>query len=64
VDLSLGYNFTSKIKFNVDVNNVFDEFPDRNLYGGTFDGLSPYGRSTSQFGLLGRFYSTSLAFSF
>jgi iron complex outermembrane receptor protein len=64
VDLSLGYKFTSKITFNVDANNVFDEFPDRNLYGGIFDGLSPYGRSTSQFGLLGRFYSTSLAFSF
>jgi iron complex outermembrane receptor protein len=64
VDLSLGFTFTPRIKLNADVNNVFDEFPDRNLYGGIFDGLSPYGRSTSQFGLMGRFYSAGLTFNY
>jgi iron complex outermembrane recepter protein len=63
-DLVLGYNITPKIRWTGSVTNIFDVFPDRNEFGGTFDGLSPYGRSTSQFGLMGRFFSTSLSFEF
>lgn len=63
-DISLGYNLTGKLKWNASVNNLFDVFPDRNLFGGTFNGLSPYGRSTSQFGLMGTFFSTGLSLNF
>ncbi len=63
-DLSLGFNFSEKFSWNASVNNLFDVFPDRNLYGGTFNGLSPYGRSTSQFGVMGSFFSTGFNFNF
>jgi iron complex outermembrane recepter protein len=62
-DVALGYtlgNFT----LNAGVNNIFDVFPDKNLYGGVFDGLSPYGRSTSQFGLMGRFIHSGVTATF
>ncbi|MTI33477.1 TonB-dependent receptor [Xanthovirga aplysinae] len=63
-DLVLGFNFTSRLNWNASVNNIFDVFPDKNEFGGTFNGLSPYGRSTSQFGLMGRFFSTGISYNF
>ena len=63
-DLTLGYNFSKNFSWNISATNIFDVFPDRNLFGGTFDGLSPYGRSTSQFGLMGAFFSTGFNVNF
>ncbi|WP_062060566.1 TonB-dependent receptor [Aquimarina longa] len=63
-DFSLGFNFSERISWNASVNNIFDAFPDRNEFGGTFNGLSPYGRSTSQFGVMGTFFSTGFNLNF
>lgn len=62
--MSAGYGSTSRIHWNAGVSNVFNVFPDRNRYGGTFSGMSPSGRSTSQFGLMGRFIYSGLAYTF
>lgn len=63
-DLTMGYKFSESFSWNVSATNIFDVFPDRNEFGGTFNGLSPYGRSTSQFGLMGAFFSTGFNFNF
>jgi iron complex outermembrane receptor protein len=63
-DVSLSLGIARGVTLNGGVNNIFDAFPDRNLYGGSFTGLAPYGRSTSQFGLMGRFIYSSLSYTF
>lgn len=63
-DLSLGYKLSSKITLTIGANNLFDVYPSRNLRASSNNGQFVYTRSTSQFGINGRYLFSRLNFSF
>ncbi|WKS96105.1 TonB-dependent receptor plug domain-containing protein [Riemerella columbina] len=63
-DLSIGYQFTPAITLTVGANNLFDIYPSKNLPASANNGQFVYTRSTSQFGLNGRYLFSRLNFSF
>ncbi|MGS0748804.1 hypothetical protein [Halpernia sp. GG3] len=41
-DVSLGYDFTKKINVTIGANNVFDVFPDKQIYENSYFGVFKY----------------------
>ncbi|MCL1672555.1 TonB-dependent receptor plug domain-containing protein [Elizabethkingia ursingii] len=63
-DLSVAYGFTKNISLTLGANNVFDVYPSRNLPISSNNDQFVYTRSTSQFGMNGRYVFTRLNFNF
>lgn len=63
-DLSVAYGFTKNISLTLGANNVFDVYPSRNLPVSSNNDQFVYTRSTSQFGMNGRYVFTRLNFNF
>lgn len=63
-DLSTSYDFSKAIKLTIGANNIFDKYPDKNIVGNTNNDQFIYSRSTSQFGLNGRYLFAKLNFQF
>ncbi|MCT3809181.1 TonB-dependent receptor [Elizabethkingia anophelis] len=63
-DLSVAYGFSKNISLTLGANNVFDVYPSRNLPVSSNNDQFVYTRSTSQFGMNGRYLFTRLNFNF
>ncbi|MCT3776959.1 TonB-dependent receptor [Elizabethkingia anophelis] len=63
-DLSVAYGFSKNISLTLGANNVFDVYPSRNLLVSSNNDQFVYTRSTSQFGMNGRYVFTRLNFNF
>ncbi|HBN6701412.1 TPA: TonB-dependent receptor [Elizabethkingia anophelis] len=63
-DLSVAYGFSKNISLTLGANNVFDVYPSRNLPVSSNNDQFVYTRSTSQFGMNGRYVFTRLNFNF
>lgn len=63
-DVSLAYHLTQNVGLTLGVNNLFDIYPTKNLPASTNNDQFIYSRSTSQFGLNGRYVFARLNFSF
>ncbi|MDR2228918.1 MAG: TonB-dependent receptor [Flavobacteriaceae bacterium] len=63
-DLSVAYGFTKNISLTLGANNVFDVYPSRNLPVSSNNDQFVYTRSTSQFGMNGRYVFSRLNFNF
>lgn len=61
-DISVGYNITKSINFTVGANNVFDVFPDRQIYENSYYGVFKY--APVQMGTLGNYFFGRLNFNF
>jgi len=57
-DLSFGYQFTDALSLTVGVNNIFDVFPDIQIYGNSYFGVFKY--APVQIGTTGAFYFARL----
>lgn len=57
-DLSFGYQFTDALSLTVGVNNIFDVFPDIQIYGNSYFGVFKY--APVQMGTTGAFYFARL----
>jgi iron complex outermembrane receptor protein len=60
LDLSAGYDITKNFSLTVGVNNVFDVFPDKQVYGNSYFGVFQY--APVQMGTTGAFYFARLNF--
>lgn len=63
-DISASYNFTNNLGLTLGINNLFDLYPDRNVKATSNNNQFVYSRSTSQFGLNGRYIFAKLNFKF
>ena len=63
-DVSAAYQFTENVGLSLGVNNVFDIYPTKNLTASTNNDQFIYSRSTSQFGLNGRYVFARINFNF
>ncbi|MGE8512736.1 MAG: TonB-dependent receptor plug domain-containing protein [Chryseobacterium culicis] len=61
-DISVGYDITKNINFTVGANNVFDVFPDRQIYENSYYGVFKY--APVQMGTLGNYFFGRLNFNF
>lgn len=61
-DISVGYNITKSINFTIGANNVFDVFPDRQIYENSYYGVFKY--APVQMGTLGNYFFGRLNFNF
>ncbi|PWN58808.1 TonB-dependent receptor plug domain-containing protein [Chryseobacterium viscerum] len=61
-DISVGYDITKSINFTVGANNVFDVFPDRQIYENSYYGVFKY--APVQMGTLGNYFFGRLNFNF
>jgi iron complex outermembrane receptor protein len=61
-DLSLGYQFTKVLSLTVGANNIFDVFPDTQIYSNTYFGVFKY--APVQMGTTGSFYFARLNLRF
>lgn len=61
-DVSVGYNFTKNINLTVGANNVFDVFPDLQIYENSYFGVFKY--APVQMGTLGNYFFGRLNFTF
>lgn len=61
-DVSIGYNFTKNINLTVGANNVFDVFPDLQIYKNSYFGVFKY--APVQMGTLGNYFFGRLNFNF
>ncbi|MBL3548554.1 TonB-dependent receptor plug domain-containing protein [Chryseobacterium sp. KMC2] len=61
-DVSVGYDITKNINFTVGANNVFDVFPDRQIYENSYYGVFKY--APVQMGTLGSYFFGRLNFNF
>lgn len=61
-DISVGYDITKNINFTVGANNVFDVFPDRQIYENSYFGVFKY--APVQMGTLGNYFFGRLNFNF
>ena len=61
-DLSGSYSFSKHVSFTLGVNNLFDIYPEENVTSERSNDQFVYNRSTSQFGLNGRFVFARLSF--
>lgn len=61
-DVSVGYNFTKNINLTVVANNVFDVFPDLQIYENSYYGVFKY--APVQMGTLGNYFFGRLNFTF
>lgn len=64
-DLEYGYHLTPNLRLSIGANNLFDTYPERaKIPSATNNGIFPYSRRVSQYGINGGFYYTSLKLSF
>ena len=63
-DVSVAYKLTDNLSVTLGANNLFDIYPTKNLTASTNNDQFIYSRSTSQFGLNGRYVFSRLNFSF
>ncbi|MCL1676417.1 TonB-dependent receptor plug domain-containing protein [Elizabethkingia meningoseptica] len=63
-DLSVAYGFSKNVSLTLGANNLFDVYPSRNLPVSSNNDQFVYTRSTSQFGMNGRYVFTRLNFNF
>ncbi|MFZ4931408.1 TonB-dependent receptor plug domain-containing protein [Chryseobacterium sp. Mn2064] len=61
-DVSVGYDITKNINFTVGANNVFDVFPDLQIYQNSYYGVFKY--APVQMGTLGSYFFGRLNFNF
>ena len=61
-DISVGYDITKSINFTVGANNIFDVFPDRQIYKNSYYGVFKY--APVQMGTLGNYFFGRLNFNF
>ncbi|WP_160137935.1 TonB-dependent receptor plug domain-containing protein [Chryseobacterium sp. c4a] len=61
-DISVGYDITKNINFTVGANNVFDVFPDLQVYKNSYYGVFKY--APVQMGTLGSYFFGRLNFNF
>lgn len=61
-DISVGYDITKSINFTVGANNIFDVFPDRQIYRNSYYGVFKY--APVQMGTLGNYFFGRLNFNF
>ncbi|PWN66873.1 TonB-dependent receptor [Chryseobacterium phosphatilyticum] len=61
-DLSVGYDITKNINFTVGANNIFDVFPDLQIYENSYYGVFKY--APVQMGTLGSYFFGRLNFNF
>jgi iron complex outermembrane receptor protein len=61
-DISVGYDITKNINFTVGANNVFDVFPDLQIYKNSYYGVFKY--APVQMGTLGSYFFGRLNFNF
>lgn len=60
-DLSLAYKATSKIQFVIGANNLFDAFPDKQVYENSYFGVFQY--APVQMGTTGAYYFGRISYS-
>lgn len=63
-DVSVAYKLTKNLGVTLGVNNLLDIYPTKNLTASTNNDQFIYSRSTSQFGLNGRYVFSRLNFNF
>ncbi|MEE8277372.1 MAG: ligand-gated channel protein, partial [Thermoanaerobaculia bacterium] len=63
-DLDLSYKFANGLTFHVGGNNIFDEFPDKNIASNSFNGIFVFPRRTAPFGFNGGYYYSRVTFEF
>lgn len=63
-DISVAYKLTKNLGITFGANNLFDIYPTKNLTASTNNDQFIYSRSTSQFGLNGRYVFSRLNFNF
>lgn len=63
-DVSAEYKFNKNVGLTLGVNNLFDLYPTKNLKASTNNDQFVYSRSTSQFGLNGRYVFARINFKF
>lgn len=63
-DVSVAYKLTKNLGLTLGANNLFDIYPTKNLTASTNNDQFIYSRSTSQFGLNGRYVFSRLNFNF
>ncbi|WP_294312544.1 TonB-dependent receptor [uncultured Chryseobacterium sp.] len=61
-DVSIGYDFTKNINLTIGANNVFDVFPDLQIYENSYYGVFRY--APVQMGTLGNYFFGRLNFTF
>ncbi|NIF07308.1 TonB-dependent receptor [Chryseobacterium sp. Tr-659] len=61
-DVSVGYDITKNVNFTVGANNVFDVFPDLQIYQNSYYGVFKY--APVQMGTLGSYFFGRLNFNF
>ncbi|MGH1520208.1 TonB-dependent receptor plug domain-containing protein [Chryseobacterium sp. JK1] len=61
-DVSVGYDITKNVNFTVGANNVFDVFPDLQIYKNSYYGVFKY--APVQMGTLGSYFFGRLNFNF
>ncbi|WP_440700518.1 TonB-dependent receptor plug domain-containing protein [Chryseobacterium sp. 22458] len=61
-DISVGYDITKNINFTVGANNIFDVFPDLQIYKNSYYGVFKY--APVQMGTLGNYFFGRLNFNF
>lgn len=61
-DISVGYDITKSINFTAGANNIFDVFPDRQIYRNSYYGVFKY--APVQMGTLGNYFFGRLNFNF
>ncbi|MBC7557488.1 MAG: TonB-dependent receptor [Chryseobacterium sp.] len=61
-DVSLGYDFTKKINVTIGANNVFDVFPDKQIYENSYFGVFKY--APVQMGTLGAYFFGRINYNF
>ncbi len=59
-DLDLSFKFGQGVKLHVGGNNIFDEYPDKNIPANSFNGIFVYPRRTAPFGFNGGYYYTRI----
>ena len=63
-DVDLSYRFADGFTLHVGANNLFDEYPDRQVARNSFNGIFVYPRRSAPFGFNGGYYYTRLSLEF
>ena len=61
-DASIGYDITKNFNFTIGANNLFDVFPDKQVYENSYYGIFPY--APVQMGMTGAYYFARASFKF
>ncbi|RUO47393.1 TonB-dependent receptor plug domain-containing protein [Pseudidiomarina donghaiensis] len=63
-DISAGYQVSDSLKVNAGVQNLFDEYPDKQDPSNQFNGIFIYPNTNAPFGFNGGYYYAELTYSF